>query len=342
MYVAGGVFWSQAKLNSRRATATAFVLSWETLKSRIQSSLSVTRVFFLSFTETLNRRTGALWAATCTTSESSWRSLVSCSKSEGCSSALNKIVSLSSHSKCCAGRSKSLAGQGSPPGMLRSQICIGAMSGLGFGSGRLFRNAMVSPEGDQRGCETVFAPRVSSTSFFSVRLERYRLLTRSSFSLSAVLFTQTAHLLSGEIRNSEASSWKTTSSALHGYFGEASGACEAWGFAVCWPGRPSATDRTINARKASLMLLVPIDPPGSLLFSDFVCWRSPRGVRKHTRFGMPTHPFLESDESLAAKTTLLKLFEYLTRGIQFNSDPDACSDLAVREHTCNLSQPFPG
>src|SRR5580700_8889623 len=230
MYVAGGVFWSQAKLNSRRATATALVLSRETLNSRIQSSLSVRRVTFLSFTESLKSRTGALCAASSTTSESSLRSLVSRSKSDGCSSALKSMVSLFSHSYCCTPRSKSVAGQGSPPETLRSQICIGAMSGFGFGSGRLLRNAMVSPEGDQRGCETVFAPRVSSTSFFSVRLERNRLLTRSSFSLSAVLFTHTAHLLSGEIRNSEASSWNITSSGVHEYFLGAvadAGAC-AW------------------------------------------------------------------------------------------------------------------
>src|ERR1700683_3137549 len=206
MYVAGGVFCAQAKLNSRRATATALVLSRETLKSKIQSLLSVRRVTFLSFTESLNSRTGALCAASSTTSESSLRSLVSRSKSEGCSSELNRMVSSFSHSKCCTGRSKSVAGQGSPPSTLSNQICMGAAFGFGLGSGRLLRNAIVPPEVDQRGWETVFAARVNSISFFSVRLERYKLLTRSSFSLSPVLFTQTTHLLSGEIRNSEASS----------------------------------------------------------------------------------------------------------------------------------------
>jgi hypothetical protein len=41
-----------------------------------------------------------------------------------------------------------------------------------------------------------------------------------------------------------------------------------------------------------------------------------------------------------AKATVAKLFQHLIRLIQFKPGADARSDLAVREHTCNLLQPL--
>src|SRR5580704_4409961 len=90
-------------------------------------------------------------------------------------------------------RSKYVTAQGSPPAAFISHSCVGARSGFGLGSACVLKKAIVSPEGDQRGCETSSVPRVSCTSLPSLKFERYKLLTRRSFSLSAVPFTQSAH-----------------------------------------------------------------------------------------------------------------------------------------------------
>src|SRR5256714_11416196 len=95
----------------------------------------------------------------------------------------------------------SVSAHGSPPCALISQICMGAVSGLGLGRARVLRKAIHSPSGDQRGWLTVSVARVRGISRVSVKLERTRLETRASFSLSPADFTQATHLASGEMRN---------------------------------------------------------------------------------------------------------------------------------------------
>src|ERR1700723_2016702 len=90
-------------------------------------------------------------------------------------------------------RSNSVTDQGSPPAAFINHNCVGAKSGFGLGSACVLKKAIVSPEADQRGCETPSVPRVSCTSLPSLKFERYKLLTRRSFSLSAVPFTQSAN-----------------------------------------------------------------------------------------------------------------------------------------------------
>src|SRR3984957_16131646 len=104
--------------------------------------------------ESLKRRIGAVWDVSSTTLESSFLSLVWRSYKDGSSSALNRMVSLSSHSICSIPRSNSVTDQGAPPAAFISQSCMWAFSGFGLGKGWLLRKAIVSPEGDQRGCET--------------------------------------------------------------------------------------------------------------------------------------------------------------------------------------------
>src|SRR5580700_4634995 len=103
-------------------------------------------------------------------------------------------------------RSDSVTGHGSPPALASSQICEDPASGLGFGNAWLLRYAIVSPVGDHRGFEISSVPRVSCSAFPSLKLERYKLLTRTSLSLSAVLFTHKTNFPSAEIRNCPASS----------------------------------------------------------------------------------------------------------------------------------------
>src|SRR6266540_784717 len=84
-----------------------------------------------------------------------------------------------------------------------------------FCPGRVLRKAMYLPSGDQRGWTHGSDPRVSCTSFFSLRLERNTCPTRSPLSSSALPLTQTTDLPSGETWKSSAVSALTTSSSVH-------------------------------------------------------------------------------------------------------------------------------
>jgi hypothetical protein len=136
-------------------------------------------------------------------------------------------VSGSAHSKLVTPRAKVVSCQGSPPNGLMSQSCgLAGSPGLALGAGRAETKAMSCPPGDHFGLELLSVPRVSSTSRFSVRLDRTRFETRSFFSLSATLLTQTTWRLSGEICAPPADSAMTRSSTVH-LPGDEAGACGA-------------------------------------------------------------------------------------------------------------------
>src|SRR5262249_62409323 len=98
-------------------------------------------------------------------------------------------VALSSQSIRRGGRANSVIDHGSPPNGLMSLICPGAVSGFAPCRARLLVNAISCPSGDHCGWPLLSLPRVSCISLLSVRLDRIRLDTRASFSLSPLDFT---------------------------------------------------------------------------------------------------------------------------------------------------------
>src|SRR5512139_3468225 len=76
-------------------------------------------------------------------------------------------------------------------------------------------NASRLPSGDHRGDDAPSLPRVSGSSFFSVRLVSTRFETTRPFSLSGVPLTHTAQRQSGEISMPRNSSAMITSSTVH-------------------------------------------------------------------------------------------------------------------------------
>src|SRR5882724_10171722 len=111
------------------------------------------------------------------------------------------MVSLSSQSMRRGARANSVSDHGSPPYGLISQICTGAASGLAPWRARLLVKAISWLSGDHLGWPLLSLPRVSARVLSgTVRLERKRLETRASFSLSPVDLTHTRYCAFGEIR----------------------------------------------------------------------------------------------------------------------------------------------